>query len=143
MGEIQPGDEGSILACSSTGAHVKWASGEYSLVSADDITPIAPGMTVESALDDSLDVGGFSMLAARDIYDTEGPESLLNQMAESGHLASFGQYAQDALDSITARIRQDPSFASVIARLDDNEADHMVRLASVVLMRDAFGFGEE
>jgi hypothetical protein len=143
MGEIQPGDEGRILACSSTGAHVKWASGDYSLVSTDDITPIAAGMTVESSLDDSLDVGGFAVHAAKDIYENEGPEGLLNQMAASGHLASFGQYAQDALDSITARIRHDPSFLAVTSRLDDTEADHLVRLASVVLMRDAFGFGEE
>ena len=138
MGDVQPGDEGRILACSSTGAHVKWASGEYSLVTTDDITPLLPGMSVESTLDDSLDLGGYEVTAARDIYDVEGPEGLLNEMAQAGHLASFEGYAQDALDTVTARIRQDPAFAAVASRLDEAEADHLVRLASVVLIRDAF-----
>lgn len=143
MDGVLPGDEGRILAYSSTGAHVKWATGAISLVSTDDITPVGHGMSVESALDDSLEVGGFAVHAAREVYDAEGPEGLLNQMAEGGHLAAFGQYAQEALDTISARIRHDPSFTAVTSRLDEAEADRLVTLASVVLIRDAFGFGED
>lgn len=142
-GDLQPGDEGRILSCASTGAHVKWASGDYSLVPLDLITPLGVGMSVESALDETLDFGGFTVISARDVFDNEGPDGLLNQMADAGHLASFERYAQDALDGIEASIRRDPSFMAVAAHLEESETEDLVRLASLVLMRDAFGFGEE
>lgn len=138
------GVEGKILSCSDTSAHVKWASGRISLHATDELDPVAPGVTVESALDDSLDVGdGIGVLAAREVYEEHGPAGVLNQMAETGRLASFVEVAEEALALVANRIRLDPSFTQVIAQLGEEDGEQIVRLASAVLIRDAFGEPEE
>lgn len=137
------GDEGRVLASSATGAHVKWANGQYSLVPIDDLA-VPGGLSVEAILEDSLEFhGGIEVVAARDVYEDQGPEGLINHMASTGHLASFPQIAEDTLDAISARLRQDLVFMSVVETLDDADADTLVRMASLVLVRDAFGLAED
>jgi hypothetical protein len=45
------------------------------------------------------------------------------------------------MQMVAGRIRKDPSFAEVIAMLDPDEGDSLVEVASVALLRDAFGDG--
>jgi hypothetical protein len=137
------GREGKVLACTDTSAHVKWTSGSISLHAVDELEPIAPGVTVESALDDSLEVGGIDILAAREVYDAYGPVGVLNDMAEAGRLSSFMEVAEEALALVANRIRHDPSFSQITAQLGDEDGEQLVRLASAVLIRDAFGNPEE
>lgn len=137
------GAEGRVLTCSDTSAHVKWASGAISLHALDELDPVAPGVTVESSLDESLDVGGIAVLAAREVYEEAGPAGVLNQMAEMGHLAAFAEIAEEALALVANRIRNDSSFRQVTSQLDEEDGEHLVRLASAVLIRDAFGDPEE
>lgn len=137
------GDEGRVLTASATSAHVKWANGQFSLVSVEDLSP-AGGLSVEAVLEDSLEFhGGLEVISARDVYEDQGPEGLINHMASTGHLASFPQIAEDTLDSISARLRQDPVFMAIVSTLDDADADTLVRMASLVLVRDAFGLAED
>jgi hypothetical protein len=142
VGDLQPGDEGRVLTATATAAHVKWADGSYSMVHVEDVSPVSGVMSVEATLDDSLDVIGFERIAARDVFEDDGPEGLLNQMSASGHLASFAEIAEDTLDHITGLIRQDHGFMSVVASLDEREQAEMLRLASIVLIRDAFLAGD-
>lgn len=137
------GDEGRVLTSSTTSAHVKWANGQYSLVPVEDLSPTG-GLSVEAVLEDSLEFhSGITLLAARDVYEDQGPEGLINHMASTGHLAAFPQIAEDTLDVISARLRQDPVFMLVVGTLDEADADTLVRMASLVLVRDAFGLAED
>lgn len=135
---LVPGEQGKVLSAQGHTVHVKWATGSYGTVYADDLLPLSHSMSVEATLDDSLEVGGFEVIAARDVYEEDGPEGLLNRMASTGRLAVFDQIAQDVLASIEGRLRQDPVFMSVVGSLDDDEADTTIRLAAVALVRDAF-----
>lgn len=138
--DVAYGDQGKVLVVQGSNAHVKWASGALTLVVSDDVAPLTHALSIEAALDDSLDVeGGFEVVAARETYEEDGPEGVLNKMAASGHLASFAVIAQDVLDDVEARLRQDPAFMAVVGSLDDPEADSVVRLAALALIRDAYG----
>lgn len=137
------GDSGRLLMLSSGFAHVAWESGTSSgqiiPVALYDLAPSRNSMTIEADLDDSLDVANFSFTAARDIYDTDGETGVVNAMAEAGHLAAFQEIAEDALTLVSGRIRRDPSFRDVLAQLDEEEGERVIRLASSCLILDAFG----
>lgn len=135
------GDTGSLLAFSSASyAHVSWATGlnagQTDLVSIDDLS--TGHVASRDLLADSLDEGGLVSFSARQVMDTEGEAGVLNTMASMGHLTAFSSIAEDVLNQVTAKIRQDPSFRAVMAQLDDEEADALVRLATTCLVRDAF-----
>lgn len=136
--EVQQGAQGQLLAYATrdTG-HVLWESGQASLVDLADLTPAR--QVTASVLDDSLEVGGLSTFAVRQVYETQGEAGVLNAMASSGHLAAFGPIAEEALTLVSSRIRQDPSFREVLAYLDEEEGEAVLRLASACLIRDAFG----
>jgi hypothetical protein len=141
------GDRGEVLSAGATASHVLFRTGSRSgavlLCEHFDLTPGHPKTaTIDDGLDDSLDVGTLAVTGAREVYDVEGETGILNVMAEQGHLASFATIAQEAHDLIQTRIRNDPSFRSMAAQLDDEEAESVIRLAAAVLMRDAFGVQE-
>lgn len=145
---LQMGDRGEILSAAAHGSHVLFSTGSRKggVVFVDHID-LAFGQgkkvaTIQDGLDDSLDVGTLGVTATREVFENSGEVGLLNVMAEQGHLASFASIAQEAHDLIQMRIRNDPSFRSVTAQLDDEEGEAVIRLAAAVLMRDAFGVDE-
>jgi hypothetical protein len=139
---IVRGDQGTLLARDGAhAAHVLWATGsragDTTLVWEADLAAV--GRRTASLIEDSLEFGGLTSFAVREVYDTEGETGVLNAMAQIGHLQTFASIAEEALAMITARIRQDPSFREVCAQLDEEEGESLVRLASACLIRDAFG----
>lgn len=139
---IAPGTEGRILMlASATSAHLQVTSGAVLLVETDDLAPL--GRTASrDILADSLEVGGLSTFAVRQTFDEEGETGVLNAMASLGHLAAFVEIAEEAIVLVSSRIRTDPSFREVLAHLDEEEGEAVLRLASACLIRDAFD-GEE
>lgn len=136
-------DQGKVLVTSGTCAHVQWKTGalagQVTPVDTRDLTLLGSrAQAVEAALDDSLEVAGLGTFTARQIYDEGGSEALLNAMVDSGHLSSFASIAEEALTLVEGRIRASASVHSVIAHLDEPEADEVVRLAAAALIRDAF-----
>lgn len=138
------GDEGTVLVVDGHAAHVQWRTGglagQVSLVDADDLTPAGQARrgVVEASLDDSLEVAGLGSFTAREIYDEDGAEGLLNAMVDSGRLASFTAIAEEALTLVTGRLRACASIQTVTCHLDEDEADEVVRTAAAALIRDAF-----
>jgi hypothetical protein len=142
-GALVLNDQGSVLVVSGRCAHVQWKTGaragEVSMVDTVDLDPLGSRQgSVEEALDDSLEVSGLGPFTARQIYDEGGCEALLNAMADSGRLASFTEIAEEALALVAGRIRISPPFQTLSSHLDEDETDRVVRLASAVLIRDAF-----
>lgn len=143
------GDEGKVLVADEHCAHVRWLTGsrqgQIDLVDSYDLAPkgYTASATQDDDLADSLEVGGSLMVTgAREVYDEGGAVALINAMSESGGLASFASIAEEVLGQVTARVRSDPALRMVVSQLDDEEAEQVVRLASLVLVRDAFGGGE-
>lgn len=145
---LEVGDRGEVISAGDGASHVLWHTGsKQGAVVLTDHYDLSLGQkkvaaTIDDGLDDSLDVGTLTVTGAREVFDTEGETGILNVMAEQGHLASFATIAQEAQDLILTRIRNDPSFRSMAAQLDDEEAESVIRLATAVLMRDAFGVEE-
>jgi hypothetical protein len=141
------GDHGRLLVLASGSAHVSWETGtlagQITPVALYDLSPARSVMTVQSDLDDSLDVAGITLVAARDLYDADGEVGVINAMAESGHLAAFQDIAEDALALVASRVRNDVSFREVLGQLDDEEGERVIRFAAACLIRDAFGVSED
>jgi hypothetical protein len=134
------GEHGQVLATDSHYAHVQWDNGRVSMHELDELTAVSVSRDeVAASLADSLSVGGMEVTSARSVYDDSGPAGLLNFLAESGHLGSFTDIAEEALLLISQRVRTDPVLFNATAGLEDEEREDLVRLASVVLIRDAFG----
>lgn len=138
---LQPGDTGRLLVIASAhAAHVQTATGVY-LVPMEDLVEDR-GRTAALAVDlleDSLDYGGLATTAVREVYDTEGSAGVISVLASGGHLSGFAEIVEEALTLVASRIRTDPSFRSVVATLDEDEAEAVVRQASASLIREAFG----
>lgn len=140
------GDRGKLLVITGSAGHVQWSSGplegEVTLTALGALAP-ASGKTARTfdALEDSLEVGTTAPLqatAARDVYDEDGEVGVLNFMATSGHLGSFSDIAEETLSFVEERIRRDASIRQAIAGLEEEESEAVIRLASQVLLRDAF-----
>jgi len=131
-------DKGKVLSAAGSGSHVMWSTGkrkgEITLTANVDLVA-----TRTVAYEDDLDSGGLVSVAVRDTYDSGGEVALLNALNEEGHLATFAPIAEEALQMVASRIRQDPSIREVLAQLDDDEGSGFVALAASVLLRDAFG----
>lgn len=139
---LSRGDTGMLMAfAGGEGGHVLWrtgrAEGEATLEYLEDLST---GHTAtHDPLEDSLEVGGLAMQGVRETYATEGEAGVLNVMAEAGHLAAFSDIAEEALSLVASRVRQDPSFREVTGQLDEEAGEALLRLASICLIRDAFG----
>lgn len=144
-GTLSLGDRGQVLSAGPVASHVKMATGALAgqivPLYNDDLAPLGRE-AMQDDLTDSLEVGGLVNLAAREVFEVEGEAGVINRLAEDGHLAAFQAIAEDALTLITSRVRSDPSIRAVTAQLDEEEGEAVVRLASQVLLRDAFGSAE-
>lgn len=142
-GDLCSGDQGRVLSLSGPVAHVLWTTGSF----VDQVVPVydsdlASLASMDDSLSDSLEVGSLATFSARQVYDAGGEVAVLNEMAEAGSLATFASIAEDALSLVASRIRCDPSFHLAVAELDEDEAESVLRLASVCLVRDAFGLDD-
>lgn len=136
------GDEGVVLSAGNTGSHVKWtkgaAKGQITLTGHDDL--VVNGSLSKHPLVDGLE-GVVVGIDVRASFDRRGAVGLLNALNEDGHLAAFGQIAEEAMQMVASRIRQDTSFKEVLAALDPDEGASLVEVAASALLRDAFGEG--
>lgn len=145
------GAHGKLLATAGAHAgHVEWSTGsqagQVTLVDTDDLVASRrskPVVAARDELDDSLEVGGLSVTAVRQVQDEEGPVGVLNFMASNGHLSGFAHIGEQALGFVTGLVRQDSGVREVTAQLDDDEAEGLIHLAASVLLRDAFGVVDE
>ena len=140
------GDQGRVIASSGAASHVRWASGpcqgQMLLVPNDDLVEAARTGSLAESVDDSLSSGSLVHVAVRDTYDLEGPEGVLAALAEEGHLAALSDLAEEALESVSARLRTDPSMVEVLAALDPEEQDALVTRTAMSLLRDVVVGGE-
>lgn len=136
---LQIGDRGKVLSSAeSSHSHVMWTTGAR----AGEVTIIRNFDLVTSSTEpsyDDLDAGSLVTIAVRDTFDSRGHVGLLNALNEEGHLSTFASIAEEAIQTVAASIRQDPSIQEVLAVLDPDEGDEFVAFASSVLLRDAFG----
>lgn len=139
--DLSLGDQGRVLADVGSGCHVRWITGgmkgSTTLMSYDDLVPVGREVTVASALDDSLDDEHLMRVAAREVYDLSGPEGLLGALADQGVLSSLAGYAEDALGTLTGKIRQDPVVIEALSSLDADEQDSFMSYLATSLLRDA------
>lgn len=144
-GGLTVGDRGRVISADGDVCHVLWSDGGlvHQATALYESSLVVMSGAASSDLDDSLEVGGLVTFSARASFDTGGAEAVVSEMAEMGHLATFGEIAEEALTLVTARIRQDPSFRAVTAHLEEDEAERVYLVASACLIRDAFGGGDE
>lgn len=131
-------DRGKVVASTPTCSHVSWRTGalkgQIILVPNHDLVETRTAVVRDDSLDGPLVSG-----AVAQTYDKGGARRLLASLAEDGHTAGFAAIAEEAFALVSARIRQDPSFRSVIAQLDPSAGDDLISLASITLLREAFG----
>lgn len=145
IGEGRPsiGDLGQVLADAGTHAHVMWSTGsrthQVDLVDVYELAPVASRMGSGVDISDSLNVGPMVSVAVRDTYEDNGPQGLLNALAEAGHLAGLADVADHALAAVSAQIRTDPVLGQVLASLDESESEEFLSLTALALMRESFG----
>jgi hypothetical protein len=141
------GERGQLLTTSGRTTHVKWADGTISPHDCDDIAPVNARLLREAVtrdeFADSLEVGPIVATGLRATYETEGEAGVLNALASSGHLGGFQAIAEEIQGFAEQRIRQDGTFREAAAQLDEDEVDGLIRVAALVLLRDAFGTVDE
>lgn len=140
---LSVGDRGKVLSDERGSSQVLWSTGARtgSITLVEDLDLVVGAKTPPTY--DGFDAPGLVSVAVRDTYDTQGPVGLLNALNEEGHLATFASYAEQALESVASQITADPSMREVLAHLEPEEQGSFVTLAASVLLRDAFGGGEE
>lgn len=144
-GGLVVGDRGKVVVTDGNVCHVLWSTGskEHQITALYESSLVAVSGGNTHGLDDSLEVGGLVTFSARTTFDNGGSAAVVAEMAEMGHLASFGDIAEEALALVAARVRQDPSVRVATSVLEDEEAESVIRHASACLIRDAFGAEEE
>ncbi len=136
------GDEGLVVAAGNTASHVKWLSGArtgtFDEVPHHRLTATASGVPDIDALH-----GRLVNLPIKSIASSHGPMGLLRALNEAGHLGNFDSVAEEALRYVSSLVRQDPSISEVLGQLEFDDAEEFVALASITLLKDAFGRDEE
>lgn len=132
------GNRGKVLSSTTGASHVIWRDGAR----AGEVTFVKEGDLVVSrtaAQDESVfESGHLVSVAVRQTYDHGGKVALLNALNDEGHLATCAPFAEEAMQLVASRIRQDPSFSEVLARLDPDEGADFVAFTAACLLRDAF-----
>lgn len=140
------GDEGLVLSSSGSACHVRWESGgltgQITLTATNDLVPgehSSPSAKhAYTSIEDAFGEDALVSCAVRDVYEAEGEAGLLQALAQEGHLTTLADAVEEAVGVVATRIRQDPSFQTVLGQLDDHEGDNLVNLAAVMLVREAF-----
>lgn len=139
------GERGQILAITGRSGHVKWADSTITLVDLEDVAPLssitgaARAVTATDDLADSLDVGPIQAIGMRGLFETVGCNGVLSELTATGQLTGFPTIAEEARLYAEGRVRQDPDLSRVIAQLDPEEGDELISVATLVLLRTAFG----
>ena len=142
---IGVGTLGRVLSSAGSYQHVMWTQGsrkdEVDLVPTEDIVPAqkqAPRVaaSVADQFSDSISDPGMVAIAVRETYEEHGEEGLVAALAEAGHLATYTGYAHEAIATVAARLREDPTFAHVLAQLDDFEAQSLLSRVAVSLLKE-------
>lgn len=132
-------DRGRVLSAAGSGSHVLWLSG----AKMDQITLTANfdlvAMRDPGPRDDSFESQGIVSFAVRDVYDSRGETGVVNALITEGHFSTLVPVAEDALQFVCSRLREDPSMREVLASLDEEEGAEVINLAASVLLRDSFG----
>lgn len=138
---LSPGDEGKILAISPTYAHVKWATGaarnQVTICDPDDLVSSARRDEVTASLDDSLEFGGVTVTSAVEDFEEDGALGVVASLSERGYLAPMSDAADEAIALVSARVRQDQGVRQVLAGLDDDSGELVIRQAAAVILREA------
>jgi hypothetical protein len=134
------GEHGRLLARDLRSGHVKWADSSITLEDLQDIAPLVTHAVASTSDDlaDSLEVGPIQTTGLRNVLETEGSAGAVNALANSGHLGDLQDVADDALNFVALRIRQEPLFRAATASLEADEIDELVTMAAQVLLRDSF-----
>lgn len=137
VGTAMPPARGKLLFFASRdSAHVQWTegirTGEIDLIDIYDLAPITAG----TALGETDPMGHTACVRA---LEAEGPAGVLNFLVASKQVSTWQQIAHDALRFVEARIRADDSMDMPNEQLSVDDYDRVVRLASRVLLHDAFG----
>lgn len=138
------GERGRVLATSGQSGHVKWGDDTITLVDLRDVAPLSSTMgaaraVVRDELDDSLDVGPIVAPGVRGVFQSEGSTGVLQALAGSGQLASFASIAEQTRIYAEGLLRQDPGLMSAVSHLDDEDADEVITLATLRLLREVAG----
>lgn len=132
-------DRGKVLSAAGSGSHVMWSTGqragEITLTSNMDLIALRR----PAVRDDSFESSGIVAFAVRDTYDRRGEAGLVNALIEEGHFATLVPVAEEALQLVSSRLREDPSMREVLGQLDPEEGAEFIYLAASVLLRDSFG----
>ena len=133
------GDVGVIAQAGHTASFVKWATGArkgtFTEVPHHEIQPVGVNQDTDAF------TGTLVTFAVRQAHAQVGPRGLLDILNEQGHLSSFTAIGEEAMALVASRIRQDPSIREVLSQLEGEDGDDFVEVATVALLRDAFGQG--
>ncbi len=135
------GDQGRVVDEGHTGSAVRWTSGALSgtISSLVDNNDLVVNGSLAGVRNHHAAAHVDEVIEARSVIERTGSVGLLNALNTEGRLANFQSIGEDALAMVALRIRQDPSIAPVLAQLDEDEAGDFVAVASLQLLRDAFG----
>lgn len=135
------GDEGIVMQGEVDYSHVKWITGsregEIDLVRNDDL--VVNGSLHHTHLTADFESPLLDGINVEAVHEKRGTLGLLNVLATDGHLSFFAQVGEEALAMVASRVREDPSISEVLARLEQDDAEEFVRVASLVALRDALG----
>lgn len=139
---LTPGTAGRVLSCTALYGHVQWLEGPHKdkvgLYPAEDLATVGrltpdPTRSVSASLNDSLEVGSLvSVASAREAYDSMGGEGLVSHLAD--YLVSYSSLAEDALQQMISGLSQDPVIKQVIAQMDPEEAEDVLRRSAALLL---------
>jgi hypothetical protein len=90
---------------------------------------------VGASLNDSLEVGSLvSVASAKEAYDVMGGEGLVSHLASAGYLAAYASMAEDVLQQLVSGLSHDPVIRQVIAQMDPEEAEDVLRRSATLLL---------
>jgi hypothetical protein len=140
---LTPGTAGRVLSCTALYGHVQWLEGPHKgkvgLYPSEDLATVGrlpsadPSRSVSASLNDSLEVGSLvSVASAREAYDSMGGDGLISHLAD--YLTVYSSLAEDALQQIISGLAQDPVIKQVIAQMDPEEAEDVLRRSAALLL---------
>lgn len=137
LGDDHLGEEGVVLDAGNTGSSVRWdRTGEIALVANRLLAELQTRDPFQESFDDSLDTPGLTNFSVARTMQESGPRGVFASMAREGHIDLLADVAEEAIDFVTSRLRQDASFREVVRLMDDADGDAFIRYAAVSLLRE-------